>query len=110
LDPQTHHQIEGLFLRKGAVMNIVLEVDSLLSMINFVAIGSGCALLPDYLRAIHREGIVYKRLRSPHLVKTMAIAKKKDKTGLAEAFYGFTVDSLREGGRPGAPRRGRAQD
>jgi len=96
LDPQTYHQIEELFLRRGAAMNVVLELESLLSMLNFVAMGSGCALLPDYLSGVVREGIVYKSLRGPNLVKRMAIVKKKGVGGLAGTFYQFVVDNLRD--------------
>jgi len=94
LDPQTYHQIEELFRHRGAVMNVALELESLLSMLNFVAIGSGCALLPDYLRCVSREGIVYRPLRGPNLVKTMAIVKKKGVGGLAGMFYQFVVHTF----------------
>ena len=96
LDPRTPHQIEELFLRAGAVLNVVLELDSLLSMINFVAIGTGCALLPDYLRSISREGLVHKNLRGPNLSNTMAIVKKKEHEGLIDTFYRFAIDTLRQ--------------
>jgi len=91
LDPQTHHQIEELFLRSGATMNVALELDSLLSMLNFVAIGSGCALLPDYLQTVSRHGIVYRPLRPMNTMKAMAVVKRKGKAGLAERFYRFAI-------------------
>jgi len=93
LDPQTGHQIQDLFAQQNAMMNVVLELDSLLSILNFVAIGTGCALLPDYLRGVTREGVVYKPLRGTSLVKTMAIAKKKGVAGVAAKFYDFVTNN-----------------
>lgn len=94
LDPQTYHQIEQLFARVGAVLNVAYELDTTLSMINFTAMGSGCSLLPDYARGLHRDGIIYKPLRTPNLVKKLAVIKKKGRGDLAEAFVRFTVDHL----------------
>jgi DNA-binding transcriptional LysR family regulator len=110
LDPETYHEIEQLFLRAGGVMNVVYELETLLSVINFVAMGSGCSLLPDFTRIIRREGIVYKPLRGPNIVKTLAIVKKKGRGDLAEMFYRFTVDNLPDGDsdrRPATRRRGK---
>lgn len=92
LDPQTYHQIEQIFSRAGAAMTVAYEVDNLLSMINFVAMGIGCSLMPDYARAIPRAGIVYKTVRGPNLVKTLAIAKKKGRQGLARIFFDFVLE------------------
>lgn len=102
LDPATYHQIEQLFLRQKAVMTVAYQVDTLLSMINFVAMGIACSLLPDYARTIHREGIVYKPVRGPNIVKTLAIVKKKGRGDLAERFYRFTAETL-AGDRPRKP-------
>jgi hypothetical protein len=44
-------------------MNIACELDGTPQMINFVAIGIGCTILPDYVRSIIRDGVVYKTLR-----------------------------------------------
>jgi DNA-binding transcriptional LysR family regulator len=94
LDPETHQQIDQMFLRAGAMMNVVYEVETLLSMINFVAMGFGCSLLLDYARNIPAAGVVYKPLRPPNMVKTLAIIKKKRGSDLAESFYRFTVENL----------------
>jgi hypothetical protein len=75
-------------------MNIVCELDGTPQMINFVAIGIGCTILPDYVRSIIRDGVVYKTLR-PGVVKTLAIVKKKDSVGIADYFFKFALDELR---------------
>jgi DNA-binding transcriptional LysR family regulator len=97
LDPESFQQIEQLFLRAGATMNVIYQLDTSLSMINFVSMGIGCSLLPGYAARIHVDGIVYKPLRPSTMVKTLAIIKKKGKGGLAESFYRFTVDNLPAG-------------
>jgi LysR family transcriptional regulator, hca operon transcriptional activator len=94
LDPESYAQIQQLFARAGAPMNIAYELENSLSMINFVAMGIGCSLLPDYARNIRQNGVVYKPLRSPNLVKTLAMIRKKGRSELAESFSRFTADTL----------------
>jgi DNA-binding transcriptional LysR family regulator len=94
LEPFAFHQIEQLFVESGSIMNIACELDTTPQMINFVAIGIGCTILPDYVRGIIRDGVVYKTLR-PGVVKTLAIVKKKDTVGIADHFFKFVLDELR---------------
>ena len=74
-------------------MNVVYEFDLLLSIVNFVGMGSGCSILPHCSRRI-LDGVVYKSLQAPNVVKTLAIIKKKGRSDLAETFYRFTIESL----------------
>jgi DNA-binding transcriptional LysR family regulator len=77
------------------VMNVAYQLENSLSMINFVAMGSGCSLLPEYVRNIRQNGVVYKPLRPPNLVKTLAMIKNKaTSSDLANAFYQFAIDTL----------------
>jgi LysR family hca operon transcriptional activator len=94
LHPDTYHQIEERFTRVGATMNVVYQLETSLAMINFVAMGVGCTLLPEYVRSIRQEGVVYRPLRPPNLLKTLAIIKKKGRADLAESFCRFTVEQL----------------
>jgi DNA-binding transcriptional LysR family regulator len=94
LDPEAYHAIEQLFLRVGAVMNPVCELDNSLSMINFVAMGIGCSLLPGYARGIRQDGVVYRPLDPPNLVRTLAIIKKRGGGKLVERFFDFTISCL----------------
>lgn len=90
-DVEFFHQVEQLFLHAGAIMNVVYEFETLLSIINFVAMGRGCSLLPDYTLLERMDGIVRKPMRPPNIVKTMALIKKKGSGGLAEQFYQMTL-------------------
>jgi len=94
LAPDSFHQIEELFVRAGAVMNVAHELENLMSMINFVAMGTGCGVVPDHTRAIRRKGVVYRPLRAPNLIRRLAIIKKKGHGDLAELFYRFTIENL----------------
>jgi DNA-binding transcriptional LysR family regulator len=91
LDPELFHRIEQLFLEAGAIINVAYQLESLVSVLNFVAMGIGCGILPDYIRMLPRKGVVYKSLRSPNLIKTLGIIKKRGTGGLAESFFSFTV-------------------
>jgi LysR family hca operon transcriptional activator len=94
LHPDTYHQIEERFMRVGAVMNVVYQLETSLAMINFVAMGVGCTLLPDYVRSIRQEGVVYRPLQPPTLIKTLALIKKKGRGDLAESFCRYTAQRL----------------
>jgi DNA-binding transcriptional LysR family regulator len=94
LDPETYRDIEMLFRRAGATMNVVYELENSLSMINFVAMGCGCSVLPDYTRAIRQDGVVHLPLNPPNLVKTLAVIKRKGRGGVAETFFQFAADNL----------------
>jgi DNA-binding transcriptional LysR family regulator len=94
LDPESYAQIEQLFLRAGATMSVRYELESSLSMINFVAMGIGCAFLPDYARRIRVDGVVYKPLQPRQMVKTLAIVKKRGDGDLAEVFFRFASEYL----------------
>jgi DNA-binding transcriptional LysR family regulator len=97
LDPESYTQIEQLFMRAGASMNPVYELENSLSMMNFVAMGIGCSILPDYARRIRVEGIVYKPLRPRNIIKTLALIRKRKRRGaLVDMFYDFTAQNLGE--------------
>jgi DNA-binding transcriptional LysR family regulator len=94
LDPETYTQIEQLFSKVGATMNVMLETGTFLSGINFVSLGIGCSFLGDYARRVKWDNVVYKKLEPANLVKTVAIIKKQRRSDLVEAFYQFTVDNI----------------
>jgi DNA-binding transcriptional LysR family regulator len=93
-DPQTFGEFEQLFRDAGVTMKLAYELENALSLINFVAMGCGCSLLPEYTRAIRHDGVAHRPLHSPRLAKTLAIIKKKGRQDLAETFYRFTLEQL----------------
>jgi DNA-binding transcriptional LysR family regulator len=95
MDSATYYQIQQLFLRAASTMNVAYELETLLSALNFVAMGAACSLLPDYARRVRYEGVVYKPMRTTTLVNTLAMVKRKGAGDLTEAFGKFTVDTLR---------------
>jgi DNA-binding transcriptional LysR family regulator len=94
LAPETYYETEQVFVRAGKAMNVAYELANSLSIINFVAMGAGCSLLPDYVRRISVDGAVYRPLMPPGVVRTLGMIKGRDKGGLAELFYHFTIDHL----------------
>jgi len=92
--PYAFYEIEQLFLSEGAAMNVVYELETALSVINFVAMGIGCSLLPDYWRRIRDNDVVYRDIRPPNIVKTLGMIKKKGRTGLPDIFYRFTAENI----------------
>ncbi len=95
LDPESYQQIEHLFRAADAALNVAYELETLLSMVGFVAMGCGCSILPEYVREIPRKGVVYKRLRPPILMKSLGMIKRKRASDLAESFFKFTVEAVR---------------
>jgi len=94
VDSETHHQIEQLFAQAGARLNVMYELETLLSVVNFVAMGSACSILAEYASRVHWEGVVYKPLR-PTIVKTLAVVRARGREGLAESFCRFAAEALR---------------
>lgn len=94
VSPETYSQIEQLFLTAGATLNVAYELENALSMISLVSIGAGCSLLPEYLRGVHQKGVVYKSIRPPNIVNTLAMVKKKGSKGLPAKFFQLVMDVL----------------
>jgi DNA-binding transcriptional LysR family regulator len=92
LDPDSYRQIEREFRLANAVMNVVYELESSPAMIHFVAAGNGCCIAPEYVCGIRREGVVCKPLEPNSIVRTLAVAKRKDSTALADSLYRFAID------------------
>jgi LysR family hca operon transcriptional activator len=94
LHPDTYREIEQRFELAGAAFNVAYQLDNSLSMINFVAMGLGCSILPEYASSIRHDGVVYRRLLPASFTKTLVIVKKKGRSGLAETFVRFTMEHL----------------
>lgn len=93
-DPNTFDQLSAAFSHAGARLNVSYELGNAVSMINFVAMGIGCALLADYARDIRQEGVVFRPLAAPGLSKTLAMVRRTDGRALSDTFYRFTIDRV----------------
>lgn len=85
-------EMEQLLLRVGGTPRVAYEYQTIVSILNFVAVNEGCSILPDYVRRIHVDGVAYRPIRSPNLVKTLAVIKKKTTHRLAQSFYRHVVE------------------
>jgi hypothetical protein len=65
-------------------------------MVNFVALGSGCSLLPGYSRGIRQSGVTFRPLTPPNVSLQLAMIKKKSRGGLIDEICSFTVDAIRQ--------------
>jgi DNA-binding transcriptional LysR family regulator len=87
LDPDTHHQLRVRFHGAGATMNVVRQLDTVASILRFVADGHGCSIVPEYAAQLRREeDVVFRALGSPVLLRRLAICKPKTNNPLAEWF------------------------
>ncbi len=94
MDPETFREIQNMFTREKAAMNIAYELENSVAMINFVAMGAGVSLLPQYTKSIRQNGVVFRELAPPGMSKTLAMIKRSDQSGLADSFCTFTVERL----------------
>jgi DNA-binding transcriptional LysR family regulator len=92
LDPDASQQIEKAFAASAAVMSVAFEVDTPTAMVEFVARGSACCLMPEYVRRFQRDDVVCKPLGPPPIVRTLAIAKKKGADGFSDTFFRFAPE------------------
>jgi DNA-binding transcriptional LysR family regulator len=97
-DPDSFHQIEEMFAKASAHMNVTYEFELLLSVINFVAMGIGLSLLPDYHLRIGMPGVVFRPLKPTRFIKRLAIIKPRASRGAAEVFFRFSGDALATSG------------
>jgi LysR family hca operon transcriptional activator len=91
LDPHSFSEIEAQFQRVGAQMDVAFETESSLSMIALAAAGNGFCIVPEYVRQFTSVGIVCKPLAEAQIERALAIAKRKDRQGLAAIFYDFVA-------------------
>ena len=93
-DPDSFHQIEEMFAKANAQLNVTYEFDLMLSVINFVAMGIGLSLLPDYHQRIGMPGVVFRPLKPARFIKRLAIVKPREARGAAEVFFRFSGEAL----------------
>jgi DNA-binding transcriptional LysR family regulator len=92
LDPHSFGQIEDHFHKAGATMRVAYEADTSFSMLALTAAGNGCCIVPEYVRQFRLDGVVCKPLQSANIERTLALAKRKDRDGIANAFFQFAAD------------------
>jgi DNA-binding transcriptional LysR family regulator len=96
VEPTLYAAIETLFAQAGATLSVAMEVDTLISLLNFVALGSGCALVADFCRNIAWAGVVYRAIEPAPLLSALTMLKRADGGALAEMFYRFALERLGE--------------
>ena len=97
LDPTSFLEIENIFQKANARMNIAYQLENAVSIVNFVAMGCGVGLLPSYIEKIPQEGVVYRNLRRPQMVKTLSIFKRKLANATTNTFFDYVVAAFGHG-------------
>jgi DNA-binding transcriptional LysR family regulator len=95
LDPESFGQIEKLFKTSKSRLSVAYELETLPSVLGFVAMGCGCSILPEYVKGLSREGVIYRDLKSPNTIKQLAVVKRKDASPLVRDFYNLICESFR---------------
>jgi len=94
LDPDFFREIEQRFARAGAAMTIGIEAASLLSGINFVAMGSGVSLMGEYAKRIAWDNVVYRPLAPPGLHRLLGLVGNRDAPQLVAQIHDFIVERV----------------
>lgn len=92
--PPAFHAIEHEFARHGAQMNVAYELGSMMSVINFVAAGGGCGILPRFAAEVARDRVVYRDIDDLEVVYTLAIIMRRGPPGPADRFFHHVVASV----------------
>jgi DNA-binding transcriptional LysR family regulator len=108
IEPMLYAAIETLFAQAGATLSVAMEVDTLISLLNFVALGSGCALVADFCRNIPWAGVVYRAIEPAPLLNALTMVKRADGGAPAQLFYRFALECLGKS-QDGAVRQPRRQ-
>lgn len=66
--------------RAGFKPNVVMEVGEIQTIVGLVAAGFGVSLVPAVLTRLHRRGVVYVPLASPHATVEVCLAYLRDST------------------------------
>ena len=83
LDPEAALELDRLFRQAGAEMNVVHEMDTMLSTLNFVAMGVGCSIVPGFTRRLGLGAVAFRPLQPCSVVKTLAMVTRRGDRGLA---------------------------
>ncbi len=86
--PGLYANLLELCLREGVAINVVSEVDRMMTNLNLVAAGAGISVVPSSMQGTHHHAIVYRPLaRSVKLGAPLTLAyRKSDCHGPTAAF------------------------
>lgn len=62
--PGVHDIIQSAFRNKASQPRIVMEVSRLLSAVTMVAAGRGIAIVPECMKSLHAESVVYREIEA----------------------------------------------
>src|SRR5579859_197571 len=90
-------QIVAICAEHGFSPTVAQEAREAPTLIGLVAAGLGVTILPDSLRRIQVEGVVYRPLDSPQAASTVQLAHRRDeRAGAVRAFIRLVEETVAE--------------
>lgn len=93
--PQMRRRIAHLFESHDSVINVEYEVEHAINLINLVATGLGCSLMPAYVLQIKQDAVVYKRIDSAELNFELAAVKLTSSRAPANLLFDIALRELK---------------
>lgn len=84
--PGLRNEIIGLHVKHQIVPHVAQEASSIQAVLGLVATGLGVSLLPDSVRSLNREGVVFVTLTSSPRLSLVVISRNDDHSPLTKAF------------------------
>jgi DNA-binding transcriptional LysR family regulator len=90
--------VMGACRQAGFTPAEVIEVRETSTLVAFVAAGLGVALVPDSVRSLALDGVVYRRLSDVHVdTQLMLVNRRGDLSAAASTVRDLILDQLRTG-------------
>jgi DNA-binding transcriptional LysR family regulator len=67
--PGLYANLLALLQQRGVTVQVVAEVERMVSNLNLVAAGAGLSLVPASMQGLHRESVAYRRLPAPDRIE-----------------------------------------
>lgn len=78
--PSYADQVMGLFEQRGRVIKVVFEANEMQTAIGLVAAGMGVTLVPESVRRMNREDVIFIPLNEPEFTSPILMTWRKDST------------------------------
>lgn len=89
-DSRFARYLQDCCVQAGFAPNITQQVVESYSLLSLVAAGLGVALVPESLKALCRQGVVYRPLADPGPVADVMVLYREDRSAVVDRFLGQT--------------------
>jgi DNA-binding transcriptional LysR family regulator len=101
--PGLYANLLALLQQRGVNVEVVAEVERMVSNLNLVAAGVGLSLVPASMQGLHPESVAYRRLPPPDSIDAplTLVVRADEQDGVVGTFCAL---ARKAAGRPGARR------